>query len=341
MTKIDVISLVVTIIALLSFCAVFTVLFRHYYLSQITRIKEGKEDIDLIDQAIYEEKQKQKKTRKVSMIVLKTVEYGVLAALAFGVAIGVYSRVTKNYIPLGKETMIVVASGSMSKKNETNSYLVENDLNNQFNTYDVVQIRKYKSQSEVKKYDVVAFLNTEGTTIIHRIISIEEVLGETCYITRGDSNNSSDNGSQYEHHLFFENIIGYYTGTRVKTVGVAVVFLQSNSGIVTVLAVLYSLIMQDYLKSKYDKASNERTNTLIELLDFDVKNESGNDLNSSYKETLIYKGTEYRFEGGKFIEKLDSENRQVPDDRMEVIVDNGGVITTKTKTIVSDAISEK
>jgi len=290
-------------------------------------------DIDLIDQAIYEERQKKKKTKRTLSIVLKVVEYCVLGVLAFGIGIGIYSRVTKNYIPIGDETMIVVASGSMSQKNEANSYLVENNLDNQFNTYDVVQIRKYESQFDVKQYDVVAFLNSKGTTIIHRVISVEEVFGDRYFITRGDSNNTSDNGSQYDVYLSYKDIIGYYTGVRIKTVGVVVVFLQSNSGMVTVVAVLYSLIMQDYFKNKYDKASNERTNTLIELLNYDLKTEGTDDLNSSYKEILIYKGIEYKFEAGKFIEKSDSKCETISECEMEVIVEDGGVVTTKRKTI--------
>lgn len=47
----------------------------------------------------------------------------------------------------------------MSQQNEANTYLKTNNLNNQFNTYDIIQIQKYKDVDQVKLYDVVAYRN--------------------------------------------------------------------------------------------------------------------------------------------------------------------------------------
>ena len=49
MNNVEILSLVVTIICLVSFCLVFTFLFRHYYLSNINEIKEGKADKEVIE----------------------------------------------------------------------------------------------------------------------------------------------------------------------------------------------------------------------------------------------------------------------------------------------------
>ncbi|MCQ2797182.1 MAG: signal peptidase I [Bacilli bacterium] len=335
MGKIEILSLVITIVALISFCAVFTVLFMNYYKSLTEKVLEGKEDIDLIDNAIYESKKKSQKKTRVTRLVLKVVCYAVLAVLIAGIGMGIYGRITGNVMPIGDTTAIVVASGSMSEKNEVNTYLFENNLNNQFNTYDIIQVKKYGSQNDVKQYDVVAFKNADGVVIIHRIVSLNVVDGETCYLTRGDSNNASDNGSQYTTFLHYSDIVGYYTGNRVQMLGVAVIFLQSNSGIITILAVLYALLMQDYLRGKYEKAANERTNLLIELLDYDLNKEEANDLDTSYSESLTYKGIEYRFLGGKFIEKSEATLTDAQIDELVVVKNENGTTTRKTKIITS------
>ena len=49
MSGIEVLSLIVTIICLVSFCLVFTFLFRHYYLTSIEEIKSGRADFDVIE----------------------------------------------------------------------------------------------------------------------------------------------------------------------------------------------------------------------------------------------------------------------------------------------------
>ena len=59
MSNVEIIALIVTIICLLSFCLVFTFLFRHYYLNLIKDVNEGKEDIDLIDSGRKEIKEKE------------------------------------------------------------------------------------------------------------------------------------------------------------------------------------------------------------------------------------------------------------------------------------------
>lgn len=340
MSKIEILSLVITALALISFSAVFTVLFKHYYQSLTEKVLEGKEDIDLIDSAIYESKQKAKKRTKVMRIVHKVFGYTVLAVLIAGIGVGIYGRATGNAMPLGDTTAIVVASGSMSQKNEANTYLVENNLNNQFNTYDIIEIKKYNSQDDVKQYDVVAFKNADGTVIIHRIVSLNVVEGETCYLTRGDSNNASDNGTQYSTFLHYSDIVGYYTGNRVQTIGIAIIFLQSNSGIITILAVLYALLMQDYLRGKYEKVANERTNMLVELLDYDLNKEEADDLDTSYSESLIYKGIEYRFLGGKFIEKSEATATDTQSGELVVVKNENGTTTRKTK-IIASANSDK
>jgi len=304
MKPVEIISLVVTILCVVSFSVVFTILFRKYYLHNIQDIKAGKEDIELLDNAIIEEKAKKSKKRKVRRIVGKVASYFLLAGVAFMFGVSLYGRFTHNTMLLGNQSLVVIASGSMSQRNDANKYLDENKLNNQFNTYDIIGITKYNNQDEVKMYDVVAFKNKNGVTIVHRIVDFKvSTTGEIRYDTRGDSNNANDNGSQYTDYLQYENIIGKYNGFRMQNIGIFVVFLQSNAGIITVLAVVYCLFMFDHYNSKYEMEVEKRTTMLVELLKFNLQEERKDEIITSYLEQLTFQGKTFVFENGEFVEK--------------------------------------
>lgn len=310
MSNIDVISLIVTIVCLLSFSIVFTILFRHYYLYNIENAKRGSVDIDLIENAKKIKEAKTNKNKIVLNILGKVISYTVFALIVVIFSISLYSRFSGNAIPFGNSSLIVIASGSMSEKNEDNTYL--SNIDNQFNTYDIIGISRYENQNDIELYDVVAFKNEEGTTIVHRIIEILDNNGEEVYITRGDSNNTSDNGVQYEDYLRYENIIGYYNGTRIQSVGIFVVFLQSNAGIITIVAIAYCLFMFDYYSNRYEKAVEDRTNLLISTLNYDLNDDVSN-VDVFYTESLLYKNQKSTLLNGEFVfntEELKEEDKK-------------------------------
>ena len=237
MQTLEIISLIVTIVCLLSFSLVFTFLFRHYFLSQIHTIENGEDDLYLLDNVIEETKLEKSKRRKAMRIVGKVISYLILGVVAAFFVYSLVNRFTSGVTMIGDKAMVVIGSGSMSQQNEANTYLKTNNLNNQFNTYDIIQIQKYKDVDQVKLYDVVAYRNDENIVIVHRVIEIKETDGTKTFITQGDSNNASDVGSQYKESLSYDRIVGYYTNFRIQGVGAFIVFLQSNSGIITIFCV--------------------------------------------------------------------------------------------------------
>ena len=310
MTNLEIISLVITLVCLISFSAVFTILFKHYYSSNIEKINSGDNDLDLLVEARNTEKAKTSKKNKTLKIIGKVVSYLVFAIVIVIFGFSLYSRFSGNIMPFGNTSLVVIASGSMSEKNEENTYL--SSLNNQFNTYDIIGITKYDSQNDISLYDVVAFKNDEGVTIVHRIIDIEEVNGEEVYITRGDANSVSDNGSQYDDYLHYENIIGYYNGTRIQSIGIFIVFLQSNAGIITIVAIAYCLFMFDYYSNRYEKAVEDRTNLLIGTLNYDLNDDASN-ADVIYTESLLYKNQKSTLLNGEFVfntEELNEEDKK-------------------------------
>lgn len=290
MSSIEIISLVVTIVCLLSFCVAFTFLFRHYYRSETSNVLSGREDVALLeDIAVDAEKKKDKKKRALT-IAFKVTGYVILAVVAAFFVLTLVARFTSGAIFIGNKASLVIATGSMSQKNEENDYLLENDLDDQFDAYDIIEIEKYKDPSEVKLYDVVAYKSLDGEIIVHRIIEIKD----GGYVTRGDANSSSDTGVTYKGLLSYEDILGRYDGKRIPGLGSLIVFLQSNAGIITIVSILYCFVMFDRFSSKYDQALEERKEYLLSIVNFDPQDEESlKKTEIEFQELLTYKDIPY------------------------------------------------
>lgn len=327
MSKMEIIALVVTIISLLCFCIVFTILFSHYCKASSEEVLSGKKDIELLDSEFLEKKKK-KKESKTKKIVKKVVSYVVLSVLVVFLGLSIYSKANNDVMLFGNSALLTVASGSMSYKNEENTYLDFNNLDDQFQTYDVIQIEKVKEE-DLKLYDVIAFKNDENKIIIHRIIKIEsDVLGVK-YTTRGDANNLSD-----EFNPRFENIIGRYTGRRVPIVGIFVLFLQSYSGMVTVVALLYCIYMFDKNYSKLKKNCDDRLNLLLDIIKdpLNVK-----EFKTTYVQYIYYQGNIYEFQDGVFKKKTDGENN---DNTLYVVSNEDEQIKVKAQDVLENVEKE-
>ena len=149
MTSAEIISLIVTIIGVFSFATIFTILYKSYATSQINEIKSGKKDIELIDEVIYERQEKIKKRKMVTKIVKSICFYLALLIIIPLFIFSLINRFQNNITMIGNKTIMVVASGSMSQKNDANNYLITNNLNNQFQTYDIIVLEKVENASDL------------------------------------------------------------------------------------------------------------------------------------------------------------------------------------------------
>ena len=306
-------------------------------LTAVTQIETGKRDIDLIDAAIKEKDPKVMRRRKVFAIV-RTVLFAVFLVIIIPVLIlSVISKFSKG--PVFERGILVVASASMSERNPANTYLESEHLEDQFDTYDVIVIQKVKQAEELKQYDIIAYRNGEGTTIIHRIREIISVSdgspGGVRFITRGDSNNADD---YFRPNL--DDIVGVYTGGRARTVGIFVMFLQSIPGMITIVAVLYCLFMIDFVSRKIEKTEQARIDKLMSAIEdlSDVK-----DLRAEYLEIIYCKGYEYHFNEKGFIKKSEvppGEQTTEPNEMLRII-DDGALRQTKIIPIETRVQDEK
>ncbi|MCH3909033.1 MAG: signal peptidase I [Bacilli bacterium] len=253
--------LVFSIILLALVAGLLTWAIHHQYSALSNGVEKGDEDASLLK----ENEKGPKKSKKTFNLIANILGDCLLLVLIGFFSFSLYSKISGNEPMIFGNESIVVASGSMSEKNKANSYLVENDLNNQFDTYDLIGISEYASQDEVALYDVVAYKSDSGITVIHRIIEIHDESGSRTYLTRGDSNNASDNFDDtfYNGYLSYDRIIGRYNGFRWRGIGHLIYFFQSGYGIETVVAIIYLSLMFAKERNMYLKSRQKRLEFLL------------------------------------------------------------------------------
>lgn len=328
MKSTEIISLVVTFIGIFSFATIFTILYGNYASMSIKELKSGKRDIELIDEVIYE-RQENVKRRKAILGTIKDVVFYMTLFIVVPVFIfSLISRFTNNAIMFGDRTVMVVASGSMSYKAETNEYLVTNNLNDQFSKYDIIILEKVDNASELKQFDTIAFVNDKGVNIIHRIKSFKP---DGKMETRGDAVETSDS-----YNPVFSDVIGRYTGKKINGIGMFVLFFQSYAGIITIVSLVYCLLMIDRLSEKINKVQNERITYLEQALGL-IESNDVKSMKAAYSETIYYKGFAYHFKDGEFILKdeikdgpyleksTDTMIKEVTNDDLSVVVEEESI----------------
>ena len=289
MSSTDIIALIVTIIGVASFATVVTILFRNYIRSAIKEIQTGHRDIEIVDLMIYELDPAVIKRKKTTEVAKNVVYYAFLAIIIPIFGLSLYSRIKNNVTKFGDNFVMVVASGSMSMKNEANDYLITNNLNNQFATYDMIVLAGVKSTSQLHQYDVIAYRNDKGINVIHRIINIDYTEGEVRYTTRGDSNSATDS-----YRPKISDVIGKYTGKKIPGIGIFIMFFQSYAGIVTILSVVYCSFMISHFNKKLDTATDERKEFMMTL--FNVEEMGAKDpelMTDIHTSTIYFKGYAY------------------------------------------------
>lgn len=331
MSNLEIVGLIVSVLGVGCFAAVFTILYVTYSNSLISEYKSGKKDIELIDESIYDNLNKVKKRREFIQAIKSGGFYGLMIIMIPFFALSLINKFSGNVTMIADRGLIVVATGSMSEKNPANEYIITNDLDNQFDAYSIIVIEKVERDSQLKLYDVISFVNDKGINVIHRIIGASlNSEGKIQYETRGDSNNASDT-----YRPTIEDIQGKYVGKHIPMVGVFVLFMQSSIGLITVASLIYCLIMIDHFTNKILKAQNERLEHLSQAIDYETETELGK-MKAHYTETIYYKGISYKFNEEGFIDKEEIEDEEILEkssDSIITIIENNDTNETITKEV--------
>lgn len=237
--------LIIVLIVCVALLLGYSLYIYRYTNKTVEDIANGQDDMEVCTSYIDEEKKSLKfhKFKKV----LNWLGNIIITILCIFFFLSVLSRVSSAFdMPYQAS---VVGSGSMSYKNEVNEYLDENDLNNQFDTYDVIFIKNVDSISEVNLYDVICYVNDSGTQIVHRVIEVHP----DYLVTRGDATDTTDT-----IRITDSNIVGVYTNVRIPKLGFVVYYLQSNYGIIAFVSILILLGITSYSNAKIKDSAEKR-----------------------------------------------------------------------------------
>lgn len=211
---------------------------------------------------------KQKREKKASN-VLSGVLVGLYVVLLGLVGFSMGVQQTGGQFFVGDNALLVIKTESMSEVYSGNeSYLRDNgvlDSENRIEQYDLIALKKIESEESISPFKVYAFKmesKEEGktVTIVHRLIDVNVVEGDSRYTFRGDANNSSMVG---EINVPFEDIVGEWTGYKNLALGMFIVYLQSGIGIVTLLTAFLLLIIYSFLYTKSAEQYEVRYRALL------------------------------------------------------------------------------
>lgn len=238
----DLYVFVVCLVSLLATLALLGAMFVIIARKEMQAIDFGITDTKLVDEYIERVRRAEalgRKPREGRLFRGVLLLVGLVAILLFSFTL--WLRFSDPTVKGSLAVPRVVLSDSMSEKRETNGYLTENNLNDQFDTFDLILTHELPGEFELKLYDVVVY-EYKGNFIIHRIIGIEEPNerhpDHRLFQLRGDAMRYSD-----EFAVEYSQMRSIYRGERVPFVGSFIFFLQSPIGSVCIALVILGFIV--------------------------------------------------------------------------------------------------
>ena len=214
-----------------------------------------------------------KKDHKVLKVLKTTFSSLFFGALIVATGICALAHYDKNAINYLGSSPVAILTGSMSKKNEKNTYLIEKDINTQFNAGSIILLDKMPEKENLRRYDVVGYWSQENVLIVHRIIdfgvvdengnftSTATTSEATHFIFRGDANASRDS-----YFVEYKQMYGIYRNYKIDNLGYVVSYFQSYFGLISIIGICSVVFAEDYYSRKTDKAYKEYIAKNIKLL---------------------------------------------------------------------------
>lgn len=275
--------LIVSAISLVCFAIVYICIFSFYYFNRKKCIENKLEDnevIKILDKDVekYDKKKnkklsfidtyyKRKKRKKVGNIISNSIVGIFLVAL---IGFFVWATVMKSNDQItyfGDKTYLVVQTSSMASINDNNKYLKDGSIdskdkmNTRISQYAFIGVDKFKSEDQIKVYDIVAF-RMDDKIIVHRVysISIGEKDGHKLFTFRGDANPASMSG---EINVTSDRIVGVFDGYQNQVLGSIVIYIQSGTGLISVFAIAIVLMVYIFYYDRIDLRLTDRYEALM------------------------------------------------------------------------------
>lgn len=246
------------------FTALFTVLIAGIVKLMLKLIRNGIEDAS-IKKEFLAEKEKTKKQKWIERILSGFTCFLVVLMLLGTILLNIAAIKPTGLIP----TIKVVKSSSMSYKYEGNTYLFENNLNNQIELFDIIITQKLPAEEDLNLYDIVVY-ELDGKMVVHRIVGIEEANAnhsERYFICQGDAVERPD-----KLVVKYSQMYSVYKGQRIPFLGSFVVFMQSPAGWLCIVLMIFATIVTPFIENKIEKERKKRL-VLMGLIEEEQKEE--------------------------------------------------------------------
>ena len=238
-------SLCLIVLILLTSLSIFVVV--TIVKSTCKLIRVGAEDEKILREANKIPTKGEKIGKVIDRIVSLTFAIVFLLAFALSTLVGCTKDVSLGSVPV----LRVVNSDSMSKKNDKNDYLFDNNLGNQFDTFDLIITYEIPPEDQLKLYDIVVY-RLDDMLIVHRIVEIQPPDSThphtTYYRLQGDAEARAD-----VLPVKYDQMVAIYRGERIPFVGSFVKFMQSPAGMICILLVLFAMIAGPLVDKKLAK----------------------------------------------------------------------------------------
>ena len=220
-------------------------------------IRAGVEDRRICKEYIRSSRRGKKKTGWFSILITLFFAVAFFGAFAFTV----YLQATEKKQTINVPTLRVVYSDSMSDKYEKNTYLFENNLNNQFDRFDVVITRALPKEEDLKLYDIVVY-EVDDTLLIHRIVGIEEPNekhpGERHFVLQGDLVERPD-----KFPVRYEQMRAIYCGEKIPYIGSFIMFWQSPAGYMCVILIVVEMFASPMMRKRLEREEKARLKRML------------------------------------------------------------------------------
>lgn len=187
-----------------------------------------------------------KVTKKIFDILLRLLSYLCLVILLF-VALFLLFYIITNQIAKNNGTKPLISIYT----------IVSESMVPTINVYDVIIDVRVEKESNLAVGDIITFnsdyLDTNGYTITHRINKIEVEDGITKYYTKGDNNNSVDEG-----YISFDKIVGK-VDYIIPSLGKIQAFISSKFGwlLIIIIPAIGIILMDVYRLIKVYRIKNQ------------------------------------------------------------------------------------
>lgn len=170
------------------------------------------------------------KTKK-GLEIIKSLVIGLLSViLVLNLYVIIQSKLNPNKVPsiFGYKPFIVLS----------------NSMQDEFVVGDLIVVKSVNFES-LKTGDVVAFRDDNNKVTTHRIVNMLEKGYATCFETKGDNNNTNDEGMVCE-----ESVEGKYI-FKIPLLGEIILFIQEPYGFIIILLILIIVFL--LIKNRNDK----------------------------------------------------------------------------------------